>query len=161
MADSIITDDTELSIISSEHECASSSDITSTYTDDTCIIDSDTITSTDTSDFPFILERSSPAPTVKESLWTAGWLAIKRNLYPGLVLQSFAILIVILYYTSSTMETAFTRLGVLRDEAGIWFSIISTSICGGVIPQIVITARKCECTIYNVVIGFSCLRGVA
>lgn len=60
--------------------------------------------------------------------------AIKQNLKPGLVLQTFAGIIVALYFFVPAAKPAFNFFAELKQQHGLLYSAISTSIFGGLIP---------------------------
>jgi hypothetical protein len=60
--------------------------------------------------------------------------ALKKNLKPGLVLQTFAGLIVALYFFVPAAKPVFDLFSVLKQQHGWIYSAISTSIFGGLIP---------------------------
>jgi hypothetical protein len=60
--------------------------------------------------------------------------ALKKNLKPGLVLQTFAGLIVALYFFVPAAKPVFDLFADLKQQHGWMYSAISTSIFGGLIP---------------------------
>eukprot|EP01100_Stratorugosa_tubuloviscum_P012653 TRINITY_DN6075_c0_g2_i1.p1 TRINITY_DN6075_c0_g2~~TRINITY_DN6075_c0_g2_i1.p1 ORF type:complete len:290 (-),score=83.67 TRINITY_DN6075_c0_g2_i1:85-954(-) len=79
-------------------------------------------------------ESFSPLNAVVEGL--------KHNLLPGLIVQLFGLIILILYYTVEPVEEAFNKIAIIKIEYGFIYSAIATSIFGGLIPWIVITVRS-------------------
>ena len=62
--------------------------------------------------------------------------ALKQNLKPGLVLQTFAGIIVALYFFVPAAKPIFDLFGNLKQQHGWLYSAVSTSIFGGLIPFI-------------------------
>jgi hypothetical protein len=95
---------------------------------------------------------STPPPTAtdgasvhaapKRKLLDAGLAAMKKQLLPGILLQCVALLIIIIYYSSSSARESFDKLAEVKEKAGYAFSGISTCIFGGVIPTLIVFAKK-------------------
>ena len=64
--------------------------------------------------------------------------AVKANLIPGLVLQAFALTIVLLYFNTESARAGLNRIGALKAEWGYVFSALSTACFGGLIPYLVL-----------------------
>jgi hypothetical protein len=60
--------------------------------------------------------------------------ALKQNLLPGLVLQSFAAIILVLYFFVPDSKPVFVWFGDLKRSYGFLYSAIATSLFGGIIP---------------------------
>jgi hypothetical protein len=75
---------------------------------------------------------ASPSPY--EAPWKAGLRSARANLVPGLVLQAFALAVVLGYYFHAPTRDAFTELAHLRDSMGNWFGVVFTGLFGGLIP---------------------------
>ena len=69
-----------------------------------------------------------------EAPWHAGLRSARANLLPGFALQAFALAVVLGYYFHAPTRALFTRLADLRNETGVFFSIVSTGIFGGLLP---------------------------
>lgn len=69
-------------------------------------------------------------------------LGIKSNFLPGLALQSFALLLTILYYTSPAVNAAFDVVARWKDEGGYVFSGLVTSVAAGILPFMLILSRR-------------------
>lgn len=69
-----------------------------------------------------------------EAPWRAGLRAARANLVPGLVLQAVALALVLAYYWHPPSRAVFEQLMALRARTGLLFSIVATSLCGGVLP---------------------------
>lgn len=73
----------------------------------------------------------------------SSWFKGTRDLAgPGLVLQALAIAIVAAYYLCPPWRQALQHLVALRTQWGWGFSVISTSICGGIIPFLYLTTHS-------------------
>jgi len=64
--------------------------------------------------------------------------ALRRNLLPGLVLQAVAICLVLLYYFCAPARPGFVALAEWKRCGGYWFSAVSTALCGGLLPFLVL-----------------------
>lgn len=69
-----------------------------------------------------------------ESPWRAGWESARQLFWPGLVLQSMALALVLAYYFVPAAQGIFTQIGAWRSAGGFLFSATSTALCGGVLP---------------------------
>jgi hypothetical protein len=69
-------------------------------------------------------------------------VAMKQNLLPGLVLQLFAALILILYFFVPSSKPVFVWFGDLKQTYGYLYSFISTSLFGGLIPFVFLSLTK-------------------
>jgi len=67
--------------------------------------------------------------------------SMRQNLLPGIVLFALALILLILYYTSSEVNSGFDKLGALKTAGSFGFSCLSTAICAGLIPFTVLTLR--------------------
>lgn len=65
---------------------------------------------------------------------SAAITALKKNLKPGLVLQTFAGIIVSLYFFVPAAKPVFNLFAELKQEQGWVYSAVATSIFGGLIP---------------------------
>ncbi len=63
-----------------------------------------------------------------------GLKAAKANLLPGLLLQVLAFGIVLSYYFVPQATGVLEKLGNFSSEAGHLFGMVSTGLCGGLIP---------------------------
>ncbi|PTY01150.1 hypothetical protein [Opitutus sp. ER46] len=77
-----------------------------------------------------------------EAPWRAGLRGARANLAPGLVLQLLALLIVVAYYQHAPSQRAINALAHLHERAGVMFGIVSTGLCGGVIPFLYLRCRR-------------------
>jgi len=63
-----------------------------------------------------------------------GLAAARQNLVPGLVLQAFALAVVLVYYFVPAAGGAFSFLADLKARGGFWYSAVATGLFGGLIP---------------------------
>lgn len=75
-----------------------------------------------------------------EAPWKAGLRSARANLVPGLVLQAFALVVVLGYYFHAPIRSGLTGLADLRNDTGVAFDIVSTGIFGGLIPLLYLKA---------------------
>lgn len=61
-------------------------------------------------------------------------LALKNTLLPGLVLQFFAGMILVVYFLVPSTRMYFDFLGQLKHQYGYFYSCVATALFGGVIP---------------------------
>ena len=71
---------------------------------------------------------------VEEAPWKAGLRSARANLVPGLVLQAFALAVVIGYYWHGPTHALLAQLSDLRSRMGMAFAILSTGLFGGLLP---------------------------
>jgi hypothetical protein len=74
------------------------------------------------------------------SVWRPAIAGMRANLLPGLVLQSFALTIVVGYFHVAEVERALDVLGALKREWGYGYSACSTAFFGGLIPFVTLWA---------------------
>ena len=71
-----------------------------------------------------------------------GLTAAKKNLIPGLLLQGFALVLVLLYYFHEPSRQILLKIPEIKQRLGIFFPILATSFFGGLIPFLFMLARK-------------------
>jgi hypothetical protein len=76
--------------------------------------------------------------SIKHSIFSA----LKKNLLPGLVLQLFAVSILLIYFFVPASKPMFTLLGELKQTYGYGCSFISTALFGGLIPFLYLWLSK-------------------
>jgi hypothetical protein len=76
--------------------------------------------------------------TIKSSIAAA----MKQNVLPGLVLQLFAAIILILYFFVPASRPVFTWFGDLKQNYGYLYSFVATSLFGGLIPFLFLFLTK-------------------
>lgn len=83
----------------------------------------------------------SSAPQSEEPPWRASLRAVRALAVPGLVLQVFALSLVVAYYRHEPTRQVIQRLADLHEHAGVVFGIISTGLFGGLIPFLYLRTR--------------------
>lgn len=79
-----------------------------------------------------------------------GLRGARANLVPGLVLQAFALALVLGYYFAPGVAEALKEFEAFRFRVGIPYSVISTAVFGGLIPWLYIKAHPATRNRYNV-----------
>jgi hypothetical protein len=69
-------------------------------------------------------------------------IAMKQNLLPGLVLQLFAVTLLMLYFFVPASKPAFIWFGALKQHYGYLYSFLATSLFGGLIPFVFLFLTK-------------------
>jgi len=69
-----------------------------------------------------------------------GLAAARANVVPGLVLQAFALAIVLTYYFVPASAPLFGALATLKAQGGFGFSALATAVFGGLIPFLALKA---------------------
>jgi hypothetical protein len=67
------------------------------------------------------------------------WQGMRFNLRPALVLQAFALLIVLGYFWSTQVHDALDVVGAMKVRYGYAYSAVATCIFGGLIPYAVLS----------------------
>jgi hypothetical protein len=99
---------------------------------------------------------STDQPTFRGAC-QAGFQGARANLVPGLVLQAFALALVLGYYFAPGVADALKEFEAFRYRIGIPYSMISTAVFGGVIPWLYIKANPATRNRYNVKQGMGLL----
>jgi membrane protein insertase Oxa1/YidC/SpoIIIJ len=68
--------------------------------------------------------------------WQSGLRGARANLVPGLILQGIAVAVAVGYYWVPLVHAALSRLEQMHQTIGLWFSVASTGLCGGIVPFI-------------------------
>ena len=68
--------------------------------------------------------------------------ALKQNFLPGLVLQFFALAVVLVYFFVPASQPVYAWFGVLKHNYGFLYAFISTAFFGGLIPFLYLFASK-------------------
>lgn len=84
-----------------------------------------------------------------EAPWRAGVRGARANAAPGLVLQAAALALVVAYYRHAPTHAAITALAELHRRTGLLFGIVSTGLCGGLIPFLYLRSRSATRTRYT------------
>lgn len=74
------------------------------------------------------------SPVQAESPWSIGLRGARANLVPGIILQTFALALVLAYYFHPLTRELCGQLAVFRTEQGFLYSLVSTSFFGGMLP---------------------------
>lgn len=82
----------------------------------------------------------STAVLSTEAPWRSGLRSARANLLPGFVLQVAALGLVITYYRYEPMRVALGRFTDWRAQVGLFASILSTGLFGGVLPVLYLRA---------------------
>jgi len=99
-------------------------------------------------------ESLSASPTIAAA-WRAGLRGARANLKPGLILQAGALALVLAYYWHPPTREVLSRLSAWRVETGFAFSIVSTSIFGGLLPVLLFWSRPLTRARYNLLQGLA------
>ncbi|MDB5103521.1 MAG: hypothetical protein JWP91_1210 [Fibrobacteres bacterium] len=68
------------------------------------------------------------------SPWRQSLAAARANLVPGLILQAFALAVLLAYYFHGPSHQAMDSLAGLKTRWGWGYSFFATAFCGGLIP---------------------------
>src|SRR5690606_19455881 len=74
------------------------------------------------------------APVPAASPWRQSLEAARANLIPGLVLQAFALAVVLAYYNHEPTRAGLDSLAAFKTRWGWSYSLLATSLFGGLIP---------------------------
>lgn len=94
------------------------------------------------------MPKEQPSQSIPERPWQAGLRGARANLVPGLILQAGALALVLAYYHHTPTRTALVRLTELRADLGVAFAILSTALCGGLLPFLFLRAQPSTRTRY-------------
>jgi hypothetical protein len=67
--------------------------------------------------------------------------AIRANLIPGAVLQGLAVMIVLLYYSNDSFQSAIDSIATVKSSWGLGFSALCAAVAGGIIPSALMAAK--------------------
>lgn len=68
--------------------------------------------------------------------------SLKQNLLPGLVLQFFALALVLIYFFVPASQPVYAWFGVLKHNYGFLYAFVATAFFGGLIPFIYLWLSK-------------------
>jgi hypothetical protein len=71
-----------------------------------------------------------------------GLAAAKKNIGPGIFLQSFALTLVLLYYFHAPTHQWLLKIPEIRQQMGLLFPLVVAAICGGLIPFLFMVIRR-------------------
>lgn len=89
-----------------------------------------------------------PSNSLSEPPWQAGLRGARANLVPGLFLQAGALALVLAYYQHPATRAALVGLSEVRAGAGVGFAVLSTGLCGGLLPFLYLRAQPATRTRY-------------
>jgi hypothetical protein len=95
---------------------------------------------------PFMSNASTPKP---EAPWSAGLRGARANLVPGLILQFFALTLVLAYYFHPPTRVWCEKLAAFRTEQGFIYSFVATSFFGGLLPCLYLKLNRATRDRYN------------
>jgi hypothetical protein len=75
-------------------------------------------------------QTSRPMPSLASNLK----YALKANILPALMLQTLALGVALSYFHWSAAQAVFSYIAELRDQFGLSYAIVSTSLFGGLLP---------------------------
>lgn len=74
--------------------------------------------------------------------WRAGLQSIRALLFPGLVLQSVALALVLAYYLVPATAGFFADLARWQSSGGLPFTAVTTALCGGLLPFLLLRGHR-------------------
>ena len=77
-----------------------------------------------------------------EPPWRAGLRSARANLVPGLALQAVALALVLAYYHIDRFGDALDRFADWHMDIGLLVPVVSTALCGGLIPFLYLRCRR-------------------
>jgi len=83
-----------------------------------------------------MVRATMPSASSEPSPWESGLQGARANLWPGLVLQAVALILVGCYYEVPAVNAALARLMEFRGRVGLGFPVVSTALCGGLLPYL-------------------------
>ncbi|MCC7300369.1 MAG: hypothetical protein IT583_04760 [Verrucomicrobia bacterium] len=75
-------------------------------------------------------------------IFQKGLDAARKNFGPGILLQGFALALVMIYYFHTPSQQLLLKVPAIKQRMGIFFPILSTAFFGGLIPFLFLAARK-------------------
>jgi len=84
-----------------------------------------------------IAYASDKPPSPLKAAWITGNRAAWQNRSPGLCLWGFGTLIIVGYYFIPAVRSVLDQIGRWKTEYGLWFSVLSTSVFGGLLPTVI------------------------
>ncbi len=78
-------------------------------------------------------------PSLRHQLLEPCWQGMRFNLRPALVLQAFALAIVLGYFWSAPVHEGLNVVGAIKARYGYAYSAVATCLFGGLIPYVVLT----------------------
>lgn len=81
----------------------------------------------------------SAIPVIRRALH-AGLAGMRQNLLPGIILWAVGLALVLLYFLVPVARPVYDRIEGWQRDGGLWFSTLSTGLCGGVLPWLFLLA---------------------
>ncbi len=81
-------------------------------------------------------------PSLMTSIHSTIGAALRQNLKPGLVLQAFALLILLAYFFIPASRPVFVQVGQWKTDHGFLYSFIATAFFGGLVPFVYLWLTK-------------------
>ncbi|MFA7256159.1 MAG: hypothetical protein WC047_01105 [Kiritimatiellales bacterium] len=76
------------------------------------------------------------------TIFKNGFDAARKNFCPGILLQSFALTLVLLYYFNPATRNFLLKIPEIKQRMGLFFPALSTAFFGGLIPFLFLLIRK-------------------
>jgi len=92
---------------------------------------------------------STASNSQPEAPWAAGLRGARANLVPGLILQFFALTLVLAYYHHEPTRAWCEKLAAFRTEQGFIYSCVATSLFGGLLPCLYLKLNPATRSRYN------------
>ena len=95
---------------------------------------------------------------MQEQIRAAIAAAFKQNFLPGLILQCFALAILLVYFFVPQSQATFAWFSQRKQDYGFLYSAVSTAICGGLVPVIYLwlSGRLAKASLFSALL-FYCL----
>jgi hypothetical protein len=81
-------------------------------------------------------------PRLMHIILKNGLTAAKKNIIPGLILQGFALALVLLYYFHEPTRQVLLKIPEIKQQIGILFPLLVTAFFGGLIPFVFLAVQK-------------------
>ncbi|HNX52834.1 MAG TPA: hypothetical protein PLD51_05690 [Pontiellaceae bacterium] len=81
-------------------------------------------------------------PRLMHIIFKNGLAAAKKNIGPGLLLQGFALALLLLYYFHAPTRQLLMTIPEIKARMGISFPLLMTAFSGGILPFIFLAFRK-------------------
>lgn len=92
---------------------------------------------------------SAASPVPSEAPWSAGLRGARANLVPGLILQFFALALVLAYYYHAPTRELCGKFAAFRTDLGLLYSLVATSFFGGMLPCLYLRLNPATRNRYN------------
>lgn len=100
--------------------------------------------------FP-VIAKLTPSTSSPIHPLRAGLAAARATLLPGLIVQSLMVGIVLTYYLAPEARPFFSQIALWKTRGGLFFSLVTTTIAGGVLPEVlrILISQKGRITAQN------------